>query len=441
MKRILLYIILFAGVILSGCKKNETPIFDDVDKRLGEALTLNQGQLISAKNGWKATIYPKGGKGFSFYFKFDAEGKVKMLSDFNASTATTVKESTYRLKALQFPTLIFDTYNYIHLPSDPNPAVNGGTAGKGLSSDFEFGFIGMSGDTLLMEGIVNENIMKMVKLTAEEETAYNAGGIKTMMDANTAFLVANKYPYLTSGTLKASFVIDASAKKLTLIYIDDKGVSKSISSAFAFGLNGITLNTPLTYGANTIKDLFYDVTTKQYYVNINGTRNNVLNASVPVLALDALFGPFKDYSQIEYNATSTAAGLSADFNTRFLAAKAGLALHEPTPGRVLDKISVKINLDNTMSLLYTYRNTANTTLLALVTYTYVKDANGVYTFTYLASDGNANAVGYKLVSITDYFSNNKFKVDWVTNPGSGAAYGGLYNVNDNTSFFYGTLIK
>ena len=441
MKRFLLYIVLLSAGFITGCKKDEDPILEDPDKRVAAALVEHQASLLSAENGWKATIYPKLGKGFSFYFKFDKEGKVKMLSDFNASTAVTFQESTYRLKALQFPTLMFDTYNYIHLPADPNGSINGGTNGKGLTSDFEFAFDGISGDTLKMRGIVNGNLMNMVKVTAAEMTAYNAGGIKTMMDANTAFQALNKFPYLVSGSTKVAVAIDATAKKLTLSYFDEAGASKVLSAAFGFALNGLTLSTPLTYLNTTIKDVFYDAETKQYYVNVNGTRSNVLNSTVPVLPLNALFGPLKDYSQIEYNSATIAAGLSADFNTRFAAAKAGLALHEPNPGRTLDKVSVKINTDNTMSLLYSYRNVTGGALTALMTFTYVKDANGVYTFTYLTADGNGGTVGYKLVSITDYFSNNKFKVDWVTNPGSGPTYGGLYNVTDNTSFFYGTLIK
>lgn len=438
MKRFLLYIVLLSAGFITGCKKDENPILDDPDQRVAAALVEHQAQLLSAENGWKATIYPKLGKGFSFYFKFDKEGKVKMLSDFNTTTAVTFQESTYRLKALQFPTLMFDTYNYIHLPADPNGSISGGTNGKGLTSDFEFAFDGMSGDTLKMRGIVNGNLMDMVKVTAAEATAYGTEGIKTMMDANTAFQAVNKFPYLVSGSTKVAVGIDATAKKFTLSYIDENGASKVSNATFAFGLNSLTLSTPLTYLTTTIKELFYDATSKQYYVNVNGTRSNVLNSLLPVLDLKALFGPLKDYSQIEYNSATVAAGLSADFNTKFTAAKTGLFA---IGSRVLDKVSAKFNTDNTMSLIYTYRNTSNATLLATITFTVVRDANGIYTFTFLSQDGNAGTAGPGVIAVTDYFRNNKFKVDWVTNPGSGPTYGGLYNVNDNTSFFYGTLIK
>lgn len=438
MKRFLLYIVLLSAGFITGCKKDENPILDDPDQRVAAALVEHQAQLLSAENGWKATIYPKLGKGFSFYFKFDKEGKVKMLSDFNTTTAVTYQESTYRLKALQFPTLMFDTYNYIHLPADPNGSINGGTNGKGLTSDFEFAFDGMSGDTLKMRGIVNGNLMDMVKVTAAEATAYGTEGIKNMMDANTAFQAVNKFPYLVSGSTKVAVGIDATAKKFTLSYIDENGASKVSNATFAFGLNSLTLSTPLTYLTTTIKELFYDATTKQYYVNVNGTRSNVLNSLLPVLDLKALFGPLKDYSQIEYNSATVAAGLSADFNAKFTAAKTGLFA---IGSRVLDKVSTKLNTDNTMSLIYTYRNSSSVTYVATMIFTVVRDANGIYTFTFRSQDVNSETAGPGVVAVTDYFKNNKFRVDWVTNPGSGPTYGGLYNVTDNASFFYGTLIK
>ena len=46
-----------------------------------------------------------------------------MFSDFDSTSAVTLQESSYRLKAEQQPTLIFDTYSYVHVLADPNEAV------------------------------------------------------------------------------------------------------------------------------------------------------------------------------------------------------------------------------------------------------------------------------------------------------------------------------
>nr|WP_199076539.1 DUF4302 domain-containing protein [Pedobacter sp. ASV19] len=441
MKKII-YILLVVVAFITSCKKDQDPIFDDPDTRLAKALDADKSQITSATNGWKAMIYPKGGKGFSFYFLFGTDGKVKMLSDFNASTATTLQESTYRLKALQRPTLIFDTYNYIHLAADPDASVSGGASATGLASDFEFAFASVAGDSIKMEGTFNGNKMVMIKLGAEESKSILDGGLKTMNDANTAYLLVNKNPYLlfADGT-KGAVLIDPVAKTLKLNYLDSKEVSQLQTVKYAYGINKITLSGYLTYGNVRFNELFYDPAQKIYYIMSGTTRINVQNSVTPIIPLRTLFMPVgKDYSQIEYNPNNVQVNLSSDFNAKYNAAKTGLAA-VGNAGRTLDAVRVIINVDNTMSLRYYYHNTSNSNFQANMTYSYTRDASGAYSFVYLADDGNAAVVGGGLTALKDYFSKNSFKVDWVVNPNGGAPYGGFYTTADQASFFYGTLIK
>jgi hypothetical protein len=441
MKKII-YVLLVVVAFITSCKKDQDPIFDDPDTRLAKALDADKSQITSATNGWKAMIYPKGGKGFSFYFLFGTDGKVKMLSDFNATTATTLQESTYRLKALQRPTLIFDTYNYIHLAADPDASVSGGASASGLSSDFEFAFASVAGDSIKMEGTFNSNKMVMIKLGAEESKALLEGGLKTMTQANTAYLQLNKNPYLlfSDGT-KGAILIDPVAKTVKLNYLDSKEVSQLQTVNFAYGINKITLSGYLKYGNFSFNELLYDPAGKIYYAMSGTTRIDLQNSVTPIIPLRTLFMPAgKDYSQMEYNPNTVAANLSSDFNAKYNAAKTGLAA-VGNAGRVLDAVRVIINLDNTMSLRFYYHNTANSNFQANMTYSYSRDASGTFSFVYLASDGNAGVVGGGLTSLKDYFSNNTFKVDWVSNPGGGASYGGFYTTANPASFFYGTLIK
>lgn len=441
MKKII-YILLAVSAFMTSCKKDQDPIFDDPDTRLAKALDADKSQIISATNGWKAMIYPKGGKGFSFYFVFSADGKVKMLSDFNATTATTLQESTYRLKALQRPTLIFDTYNYIHLAADPDASLNGGTSATGLSSDFEFAFASVAGDSIKMEGTFNSNKMVMIKLSAEESKLILDGGLKTMNNANAAYLSANKYPYLqfSDGT-KGAVLIDPNAKTIKLNYLDNKETSQLQTATYAYGINKITLSTYLSYGNVRFNELMYDAAEKIYYIGTGSSRINVQNSATPIIPLRTLFAPGgKDYSQMDYNPDNVQVNLSSDFNSKYSAAKTGLAA-VGNAGRVLESVRVIINTDNTMSLRFYYHNTANSKFQANMTYSYTRDASGTYSFVYLASDGNATVVGAGLTSLKDYFSNNTFKVDWVSNPGGGAPYGGFYTTANPASFFYGTLIK
>src|SRR3954464_6059448 len=116
MRKNTIYLIL-AILAFSACsKKDSNRIFtESADERLNKALTDYQNQLAGALNGWKAVVYPAGGGAYSFYFKFNNQNRVVMYSHFDTTTAAASRESSYRLKALQQPSLLFDTYSYLHL--------------------------------------------------------------------------------------------------------------------------------------------------------------------------------------------------------------------------------------------------------------------------------------------------------------------------------------
>ncbi|WP_316840988.1 DUF4302 domain-containing protein [Pedobacter gandavensis] len=441
MKKFLLYIILFAGVILSGCKKNESPIFDDVDKRLGEALAADQSQLTTPANGWKATIFPKGGKGFSFYFKFDKEGKVKMLSDFDASTASAIKESTYRLKALQFPTLIFDTYNSIHLLSDPNPAVNGGTAGKGLTSDFEFGFTGDANpDTLKLEGIINENILKMVKLSADEEQAIIGGGLNTMRTKTVAFL-AGKFPYVMLDNKQVPVSIGVSTKSLNIGGLDN---------AFAFAIDGLEIKNPIIYGTHVFKKVFWDATDSYFYLLEGTTKYKVVASTVPLIldktpALHTLLGT--RYTSMKIS-PAVLPDLSADFVARYNAAVSSLTLIQ---GLRLDYMTLLFTGNNQMILRVRFlpAGTSTTTFYDGDFYfnMAVNDA-GVAQLTGIPAPvtgttvSNGEAIRPALTPFINYLNTNAFKIAYIAAAApSGSTVGGFLSQTNPNSYFYGVLAQ
>src|SRR5690242_11613758 len=171
MRKYLLCLILIITVF-TACKKEDDPVFDQSpDARITATLNKYQQELVNAPYGWKGLIFPKGipRSVFGFYFKFNDANRVSMFSDFDASTSSTLKESSYRLKALQQPCLLFDTYSYVHLLSDPDAGVNGGAYGSGLSSDFEFSLDSISGDTIKLTGRFNKCEAYLVKATQQEQ--------------------------------------------------------------------------------------------------------------------------------------------------------------------------------------------------------------------------------------------------------------------------------
>src|SRR5688500_14481974 len=124
--------ILFVVLAVSGCTKKTDELFSESpDQRLQKALTAYRTAMIQAQ-GWKLFVYPEGFVsedievvGLTYYLKFPDSNRVSMVSDFRPDMAATPKESGYRIRADQRPTLVFDTYSYIHVAADPDPEVSG----------------------------------------------------------------------------------------------------------------------------------------------------------------------------------------------------------------------------------------------------------------------------------------------------------------------------
>ncbi|HOZ78281.1 MAG TPA: DUF4302 domain-containing protein, partial [Ferruginibacter sp.] len=117
------YFLGLCGLVLlavSSCRKvDDSSVFgQSPDQRINETLAKYQAQLSGAQYGWKGIVATNEGGNFTFYFSFNDSNRVKMLSSFDSVSATVLKESSFRLKALQQPSLLFDTYSYIHQLAD-----------------------------------------------------------------------------------------------------------------------------------------------------------------------------------------------------------------------------------------------------------------------------------------------------------------------------------
>lgn len=435
----LLYLALVITGFISSCKKDTDPIFDDPDSRLSAELAKDQAILLSAADGWKATIYPKGGKGFTYYFKFSADGKVTMMSDFNNTAATVPAQSTYRLKALQRPTLIFDTYNYVHLAADPDATISGGGASTatGLASDFEFAFTGSVGDTVKFEGTFNKNPMKMVKLSAAEAQSILDGGLKTMIDANALYLSSNRYPYIPfSDGVKGAIAIDANAKTVKLNYVDAKEVSQTQSSTFSFGVNKIYLNTSLKYGDLVFNEMTWDPATKTYYVMSGTTRVNLLNSPTPITPLTLMFGFPSSFTYRRI--TIPGSGLPSGVNSGFNAVYNSMVTLFAGTGRTITSTTLTLTSNNTLNVDVIYA--AASPFTASATFTYTRQGD-VFTLSAPVYNGNWNTRATQIAPLHNYLLSGPFRIDWVSssNPANTSTLGGFYRTADPTSFFYGTM--
>ena len=292
MKKLLAYFLLILSVF-SSCKKEDAPAFtQSPDQRINEALSNYQSKLVGAANGWKAFIYPKGGGTYFFYFKFNDQNRVKMYSTFDSASAVTALESSYRLKALQQPSLIFDTYSYVQVLADPNefsPTVraniNGGPVGTGLSSDFEFYFDSTSTDTIRLVGRVNGSKAVLIRATQQEAASYDNKGL------GNGFLIQNLGKYLnyfkrvTIGGIIYEINVDQFLRTITFNWVGAGGNLQSFTTSFYYSDSGITFLNPLVNGSQTITgftNLTWNAATTTLGFSVNGTATTVIGLGQPL---------------------------------------------------------------------------------------------------------------------------------------------------------------
>ena len=122
-KLIRLHSVFFAVTILlfSACRKYDNVFDQSPDARLNETLNKYKSALTSSPAGWNASLKTGSGSTYHFHFRFTDSNRVFMFADINQTTAT-ARERSYRLKALQTPSLLFDTYSYLHELADPDAA-------------------------------------------------------------------------------------------------------------------------------------------------------------------------------------------------------------------------------------------------------------------------------------------------------------------------------
>ncbi|NSL85836.1 DUF4302 domain-containing protein [Chitinophaga sp. Mgbs1] len=173
MKNSILYILLLA-IAWSACNKGaDDRVFPEpADERLNSKLADYQSLLTAAPNGWKMTVIPADtSQPYIFYLwmKFSAQNRVTSNMD-----TLPAQESSYRLKAMMQPELIFDTYSYLHRLSDatPSPGISGAVRGKGLMADFEYEIRYVSPDSIVLYGKYNKSYARLIKAAPGDSAGF-----------------------------------------------------------------------------------------------------------------------------------------------------------------------------------------------------------------------------------------------------------------------------
>jgi hypothetical protein len=434
------YLIIFLTLCLglTGCDKGlDDSVFDETpDQRLTKTLEGLQTQLSGAPNGWKVFVYPGGGRAYGYYMKFNNENRVTMYGDFNGAQGETAKESSYRLKALQQPSLIFDTYSYIHIPADPKASVNGGDAGQGLNSDFEFAYDPSKAqeDTIRMIGRFKESKLLMIKATADEAAKYGAAKIKAVQDSTRKYLQQNSYLLLRlpDGINKA-LSMNLTSRAFSLSYVDN-GNLVSFNTSFAFTSYGIYLKEPIVYNDKSYYELFWDEAAMVYYLTIDGTRINVQNSPIPIIPIYLKIN--SDFDIFSIPPPTGGPGSSEEFLTVYQKSKADLFA---SPYRLnLQWVDFVFTAVNKTFILQTYY-TQNTTLFrGDYNYTYTMTPDGIFKFNYVSdANGNATLSAPYMAPLLDYFKTDHFQMEYYND--NGDIYGMFRSIEHPGFYFTGNL--
>jgi hypothetical protein len=473
MKRILSY--LFSVVVLLGmasCEEEKYLFGEGPDERLQKQLTGYQDALSGAPCGWLVAVGSQNrdaaGGAYRFWIKFSPDNRAVMVSDINATTASTPQESSYRLKAMQYPTLMFDSYNYIHWPADPVVVIVGGTTGSGLLSDYDVNLTGdiVQGNEFKATGRVHKCPFIFTPATPADTVAITGStaltGIQNTVE--TLWKTMN-YPTVDIGDFRLQMSI---GKRLSSFsYIDENGDVQTVTTpTYAEFNNDIRLIEPFEYNDITFDRIVWN--TDHYEITVGNTAYEVYDFGTPFYTLEFGVGKMYKTLTVDKTALNTAGGNSMvdPFLSVYTAAEAGI--HTATT-RDLDRFLIIFELNDQgteqMRLRVHYHSGASN-YQGEGTFKLNRDNDGNIYFTDFAIatgtvGGNMNVantgprlannlLSYLLHSGTSTVgtgptiippSGNKFKIDWAPNNTSGLAgnLGGFYVVSDPTSYIPGVL--
>ncbi len=307
MKRISAYILLVA-ITLAGCKKtyNDTINGQTPDERVAAAMAAYQSKLTKSPYGWllietttgtayNGTTQTGPISTFAYYMQFTDSNKVTMFSDFDTVMAVVPKTSDFRVKSLQRPALIFDTYSYIHVPCDPDPTISKSPFGVsyGWGTDFEFSFAdnvdpSKLGDTIKLVGNLNSANAILIKATQAQRDAYYNGGLKSTM--NTWGSILNYFKRVTTGTTQFEMTPGlGGAKSVDINSLDAGGNLKQANSNVYFTATSVNLTTPVVVGTQTINrfdNIVWNAGSSTITTNINGTTAATIAGAIAPLKND-----------------------------------------------------------------------------------------------------------------------------------------------------------
>jgi hypothetical protein len=284
MKRIIYITIILTSI--AACHKDKAAFDKDVDDRINEQLGNYQSIITGSPNGWTATLVTRLGNTYSFYFRFNESNRVFMYCDFDSTTAGVQKESSYRLKSLQQPCLLFDTYSYIHMLADPDASVNGGYYGSGLISDFEFSIDTCTTDSIKLTGRFNGSTAILRKATTQDRAAWESKQVRNnIVGLANLGKILNYFKRLTYNGTEYEIQINTVFKTAIITWKDASGTPHSVATPYFFSATGVQFSIPVVNGGTTINGFSvtgFNTSAGTLQVKVNSTDAVIAGAIRPI---------------------------------------------------------------------------------------------------------------------------------------------------------------
>lgn len=434
---------LFALLIMQACKKDQELIDGKrPEERVAEDLEKYRNELVNSPNGWVAYLETKlVGGGYNFYMSFDKDNKVIMRADYDSGIALESVQSTYRVKQVMAPSIIFDTYSLLHLLQDPNPDFFNGDFAVGYGSDFEFEIREQVGDTIKLIGKKRKAPLILVKATADQKAFYTSDVFSDNIDEITNYLANNPFTYVLDpkdNSKKVQVSIKPDVRARTFSFISTNGIDAVINSGtFSFSSTGLRLNSPIKNGDDAYTSVTWDKTlNKLFLISTKGAKVEVLVSNTALFPLELLLGPV--FSAVTVPNATTYPGWSANFASRRAAAAS--AILNGQYGLRLDLMQFLFNTKaNTMTLSAAVYQGANG-FIAEYSYNYVKTAGNIFKFNYVSSNGNGGLIVTGMAPLLAQRINvDRFKLDYFVNPNNGEVLGQFTSIEHPDFTFSGAL--
>lgn len=296
-----------AVVLLGSCADNTEaePLFDKTPtERLNEQKSELSQALLTSEYGWKAVYFTDDTQlgGFTHLFKFTADGKVQMASDFDEDTA--VYTSDYSVTLGSTVSLLFNTFNRIHLLSDSDNYPTAALRGKGYLGDFQFLYYGQENGDLLFKSNRLVRDIRFVKATAQDwadlaknlDTEHNLiGGIERplfkLLETNDGTTI-KKYDFTYSPVARF-----ATSKSL------DAGSSEVISVGVGYTPTSIVVSPAVEVGGQSLTNFVYNSVDGSFTATgTGGVTATIKYSSAPLVLTDdyKILLPGKVYSRFGY---------------------------------------------------------------------------------------------------------------------------------------------